>query len=443
MNFLSKNNIDELFEFLRIPSISAQREHAGDVCKCAEWLAGRFRARGLDVILDIAEPRPVVIASSPRDTSRKTVLFYGHYDVQPPEPLDEWSSPPFEPTVRDGRIFARGVSDNKGAIMAMLQGIGDDVAALPCNVIFLIEGEEEIGSVALPAALLKYREALRCDVAVGMDTGMVAPYHPTLTYALRGMAAMELRVKGPSHDLHSGVFGGAVMNPATALARMVAQLHDDHGRVMIPGFYDTVKPLDPWERKAAASLPCDDETFRKLTGAPELFGEEGYTTVERVGARPTAEINGLGGGYQGEGSKTVLPREAFAKITFRMVADQKGDDVLARAKKFFEERVPRGVTCDVKVGSFGNPYSYNPRSPYGVAVCRALEKTFGTTPALVREGGSIPVLAQIRDTLGCDILLAGLSDPDASAHAPNENFPVKNFHAGIRLTRAILEEVAS
>ena len=436
----------ELFEFLRFPSISTQSDHAVDLIACAEWLKAKFHALGFDAAVHETGGHPAVIASTPRDPAKKTVLIYGHYDVQPPEPLEEWETPPFEPVIRDGRIFARGSTDNKGQILAHILGLGEKLSRgepLPVNVIFLIEGEEEIGSPHLEAFLEKHRDTLACDVIVISDTGMAAHGCPTLTYALRGIAAMEFVVKGPSHDLHSGVFGGAVMNPATAAARLIASLHHDDGRVAIEGFYDTVRPLADWEREAAAALPITEEDLKSLTGVSALFGEPGYTSIERVGARPTAEVNGVGGGYQGEGTKTVLPREAFVKLTFRLVPDQEADTVLDLAEAHLRRHCPPGVSLEIHRGHSGAPYFADPNSPFGLAAQRALERVFGRQPALMREGGSIPIVTTFKKVLGVDSLLLALASPDCRAHSPNENFPVENFLAGLRLSVAAVEEIAA
>jgi acetylornithine deacetylase/succinyl-diaminopimelate desuccinylase-like protein len=310
------------------------------------------------------------------------------------------------------------------------------------NVIFLIEGEEEIGSPSLEAFLRAHRGELACDVICISDNGMVADFHPTLSYAMRGIAAMEVRVKGPAVDLHSGVYGGAVMNPATAAARLVASLHDDKGRVQIPGFYDTVQPLADWERAAAAASPASDEDLLAQTGSPSLFGEAGYSAAERIGARPTAEVNGIGGGYQGEGTKTVLPSNAFFKLTFRLVPCMEPEKILDLAEAHLRAHCPPGVTIEIERGHSGLPYFSDPTSADGQAAQRALERVFGSKPSLYREGGSIPILTTFKEVLGADALLPALASPDCAAHSPNENFPVRNFEAGIELNQALLEEFA-
>jgi acetylornithine deacetylase/succinyl-diaminopimelate desuccinylase-like protein len=314
---------------------------------------------------------------------------------------------------------------------------------LPVNLIFLFEGEEEIGSPHLAPFLREHAEELRCDVIAVSDTGMVGPGVPTMGYGLRGIACVEVTVRGPKGDLHSGVYGGAVANPATALARLVASLHDDEGHVAIEGFYDDVAPLQEWEREMWRNIPgVADEDFRSVTGAPSTFGEAGYSAAERVWARPTAEVNGMGSGYQGEGSKTVLPAEAFAKFSFRLVPNQDPQDILLKVQRHLDKHCPPGVSIEVELGHDGKPYHADPHSTYGQAAQRALQKAFGREPVLIREGGSIPIIQAFREILGADTLLLGLALPDCQIHAPNENFPVANFEAGILLNQHLLQELA-
>lgn len=441
---MSDSRLGDLLEFLRFPSISTQSEHAVDMVACAEWLKNKFTSLGLEASVKDTGGHPAVVAHAPRQPGKRTVLIYGHYDVQPPEPLEEWKTHPFEPDIRDERIYARGSTDNKGQIMAHVLGVGELLAkegSLPVNVVFLVEGEEETGSEHLAAFLEKHKEELACDIIIISDTGMAEHGYPTLTYSLRGIAALEFKVRGPSLDLHSGVFGGAVMNPATAVARLIASLHDENGKVMIDGFYDDVSPLLDWEREAAASLPITEESIRALTGVQTLFGEAGYSAIERTGARPTAEVNGIGGGYQGEGTKTVLPKEAFAKLTFRLVPNQKPEKILQLAEAHLRKHCPPGVTLEIKPGHYGEPYYVNPHSPEGEAAMRALETVFGRKPALLREGGSIPIVTTFKQVLGADSLLLALASPDCQAHSPNENFPIENFLAGIRLSQTALKEL--
>jgi acetylornithine deacetylase/succinyl-diaminopimelate desuccinylase-like protein len=440
--------LETLSQFLRFPSISTQPEHAPDLQACAEWLSEKLTAIGLNATVHPTPGSPVVVAATPRDPQKRTVLIYGHYDVQPPDPLEGWTTPPFEPRIEEGRIYARGAADNKGQILAHILGVAETLrekGTLPVNVIFLIEGEEEIGSPSLADFLLEHREELACDLVAISDTGMAPGNKPALTYALRGIAAMELIVRGPARDLHSGLFGGAVTNPATVVARLLASLHDDQGRVRIPGFYDAVRPLQPWEREAAASLEKvsgGDDAIKELAGVAELFGEKDFTTIERIGARPTAEVNGIGGGYQGAGTKTVLPKEAFAKITFRLVANQDPAVILAAAEEYLRNQTPPGVLLEIITGHSGAAYQSDPNSPDGLAARKALAGAFGSEPLLLRDGGSIPILATLKQILGVDSYLLGLANPDSRIHSPDENMLVENFLGGIRMNRILIQELA-
>ena len=435
-----------LLEFLRFPSISTDPAHRADVARCADWLVAQLTASGLKATLHPTAGHPIVTARNVHLPGRRTVMIYGHYDVQPVDPLELWASPPFEPRIENDIVFARGSTDNKGQILAHILGIAATLrekGELPVNLIVLVEGEEEIGSAHLEEFLITHREELRCDLIAISDTGMVARGVPTFTYGLRGIGALELRVTGPATDLHSGIYGGAVANPATAVARLVASLHDNDGRVAVPGFYDGVAPLETWEREAWARLPFGDAEILAVTGAPALFGEAGYTALERTWGRPTAEVNGLGGGFQGTGTKTVLPREAFAKLTFRLVPGQQPDDVMAKVRAHLLAKCPPGVRLEITGGHAGEPYVTDPNSPDGLTAQRALRTAFpGKEVALIREGGSIPIVNTFKKVLGVESLLLGLALPDCRAHAPNENFPLENFHAGIRLNRALLEELA-
>lgn len=438
--------LEDLFAFLRFASISTDSRHAGEVAACAEWLAAKLGAIGLRPEVHATAGHPVVVARNRHVAGRRTVLIYGHYDVQPVDPVEAWSSPPFEPEVRGGRVWARGATDNKGQLLAHVCGVEEALRAegeLPVNLVFLCEGEEEIGSVHLGDFLAGHRAALACDVIAVSDTGMVAPGVPTLGYGLRGIACCEVIVRGPARDLHSGVYGGAVANPATAAARLVASLHDAEGRVRVPGFYAAVRPVERWEREMWEQVPgLGEADMLGVTGAPALAGEAGFGTAERLWARPTAEVNGIGGGYQGEGSKTVLPAAAFVKLSFRLVPDQDPADIQQRVRRHLEAECPPGVTLEFRAGHDGKPYLTDPHSAAGAAAQRALAATFGRPPVLIREGGSIPIVQTFREILGADTLLLGLALPDANIHAPDENFPVGNFEAGIRLNRALLRELA-
>jgi acetylornithine deacetylase/succinyl-diaminopimelate desuccinylase-like protein len=443
---MRESHLEDFFSFLRFPSISTDDEYSGKLKECADWLVKKLTGLGLETQLISTRGHPIVWARNKHRPERRTVLIYGHYDVQPPDPLDLWDSPPFEPVLKDGYVFARGATDNKGQILAHILGIQEAIekdGELPVNLHLVIEGEEEIGSVNLGGFLNENRNALKSDVAVVSDTGMIDRGVPTLSYGLRGVTALEVKITGPKMDLHSGVFGGAVANPITALAQLLATLHDHEGRVAIAGFYDRVKPLEDWEREAWRKLPIDgDELVLKETGVPELFGEAGYNSMERIWARPTAEINGIGGGYQGKGTKTVIASHAMAKLTFRLVPEQEGDEILKLAKAHLRKKRPKGVTMEITDGHSGPWYLTDPHSSLGEAAQRALGKAFDADVALIREGGSIPIVSQFRGILGVETLLMGLALPDCRAHSPNENFPLENFEGGIRLNKAVLQELS-
>jgi len=437
--------LDDLFAFIRFASVSADTQFKPQVEACADWLLQRFKKAGLNSERLPTAGNPVILARNEPKPGRKTVLIYGHYDVQPPDPLELWQSPPFEPVIRDGRIFARGSTDNKGQIFAHLIGVEKTLKSsgdLPVNVVFLVEGEEETGSPNLEDFLHRHATTLAADVAVISDTGMVAPGTPTFTYALRGILCLEVRLTGPAADLHSGIFGGSVANPATVLTELLAKLHDEHGRVAIPGFYDRVKPIESWERERWATLPFSDEMWLQNTGARALYGEEGFSKLEHVWARPTAEINGLSSGYQGEGPKTIVPSRATAKLSFRLVPDQDPSELRHTITEFLNEHCPPTVSMEVIFQHQGKPYLVQPGSPFGQAAQKALEKTFAQPVAFIREGGSVPITQSFKDVLNLDTLLLGLALPDARAHSPNENFPVENFEAGIRLNQRLLEAIA-
>jgi acetylornithine deacetylase/succinyl-diaminopimelate desuccinylase-like protein len=438
--------LEDLFAFLRFPSVSTDSRNAGDVRDCANWLVQKLTGMGLQATLHDTPGHPIVVAKNQHVEGRRTVLIYGHYDVQPVDPLELWDTPPFEPVIRDGKILARGATDNKGQMLAHILGVEKTLrekGELPVNLTFLFEGEEEIGSPSLAPFLEANRELLKCDVIAVSDTGMVGPGMPTYSYGLRGIACCEVTLRGPATDLHSGIFGGAVANPATGIGKLIASLHDATGRVAVPGFYDDVRPLEDWEREMWAKVPgVGDDVFLQVTGSPGLFGEGGYTSAERTWARPTAEVNGIGGGYQGEGSKTVLPAEAFAKFSFRLVPDQDPADIMEKVREHFEAHCLPTLTMEMEVGHDGKPYAIDPHSPFGLAAQNALRKAFDAEPVLIREGGSIPIVQAFRDILGVDTLLLGLALADCKIHAPNENFPVENFEAGIRLNQALLEELA-
>jgi acetylornithine deacetylase/succinyl-diaminopimelate desuccinylase-like protein len=437
--------LDDFFEFLRFPSVSADSQFKSSVDACADWLTGRLRRAGLQAQKYETSGHPVVVARNEQRPGRRTVLIYGHYDVQPPDPIDLWETPPFEPVIKGDKIFARGSTDNKGQILAHILGVESALKErgdLPVNLILMVEGEEEIGSPNLEAFLKEFKSAWRADIAAISDTGMVAPGIPTFTYGLRGILCMEIRLRGPSADLHSGIFGGSVANPATVLSRIAAKLHDDYGRIAIPGFYDRVLPLGQWERDLWAKLPYTEQAWLATTGSPRISGEEGYTFLEQVWARPTAEVNGFGSGYQGEGSKTIVPSKATAKLSFRLVPDQDPSELRPLIEGFLRQQCPDSVAMEIVRQHSGKPYLVKPDSAFGKAAQKALSDTFGQPVAFIREGGSVPITQSFKDILGIDTLLLGLALPDCKVHSPNENFSIENFHAGIRLNRKLLEQIA-
>ncbi|HEX8242835.1 MAG TPA: dipeptidase [Longimicrobium sp.] len=447
-DYLQQNrgqSLAELNELLRIPSVSAKSEHKGDTAAAAEWLAARMRDIGLTTVEVVATAgHPVVLGEWRGAQGAPTLLVYGHYDVQPPEPLDEWLTPPFEPTVRDDRLYARGSVDDKGQVYLHLKAVEAHLktnGSLPVNVVFCIEGEEEVGSPHLAEFLAANADRLRCDAVMISDTTMFAPGLPSITIGLRGLAYMEVRVRGPQVDLHSGVYGGAVVNPANALAKIIAQLHDERGRVAIPGFYDRVVEIDPAEREMIAGLPFEEETLRKEVGSPKLGGEAGYGPLERVWVRPTLDVNGLLSGYTGEGAKTVLPCRAMAKVSMRLVPDQDHREIERLFTDHVKSLAPEGVTVEVEALHGGQPWFATPSGPVFEAAKRALAKAYGREPVTIREGGSIPIVKAFEETLHAPVVLIGFGLPGENAHAPNEWMSVDNFHRGAEAIAALYDEL--
>jgi acetylornithine deacetylase/succinyl-diaminopimelate desuccinylase-like protein len=438
--------IEQLCDYVRFPSVSAQTEkHGQDMKACCEWLLEQCRAIGLDAKLHPTAGNPILVARTPRRQGRKHYMVYGHYDVQPPEPFELWKTPPFEPRIEGRSLFGRGACDNKGQNLAHLKAVEAyhrTGTELPCDLTFVIEGEEEVGSRNLADFLKKERDALRCDAVVISDTGMPSKQTPALTYALRGITALEIKLTGPSRDLHSGIFGGSVENPAMALCRLLAQVHDRKGRVAVPGFYEDVLPLSKFERAQFKRLPFNAEQYRKLLGVPALFGEKGFTHHEQRSARPTFEINGLTSGYQGEGSKTIVPSWASAKITMRLVPNQKPAKIQKLVRAHLKKLCPPTVKIEVESGHGGDPYIVSPTSPMAQASLRALKAGFGREPIVMREGGSIPIVNDFKRILGVDTLLLGLALPDDNAHSPNEKFDLDNFASGMRMAAHLWQELA-
>jgi succinyl-diaminopimelate desuccinylase len=439
---------EDLCELLRIASVSADSRHQADVRKAAEWVAGQFRKLNFTTDLVETAGHPIVFSQSPQVPGSPTVLVYGHYDVQPPDPLNEWISPPFEPTRRNGNLYARGATDDKGQMLTHVKSAEAWMAAegrLPLNLKFLIEGEEEVGSENLDAFIEQNRERLACDVVVISDTSQFAPGQPAITYGLRGIAYFELRLSGPKQDLHSGTFGGAVANPANALARLLASLVNDRGQIQVPGFYDDVLPLSEKERQQFADLQrrVTDGEFMRQIGVTGLQGEEGFTSLEQRWARPTCDINGLWSGYQGEGAKTVLPAKAGAKFSFRLVPNQDHQKITENLKTFLSARCPPGIQLELTC-FHGAPGVVVPlESPYMSAAARAIERGFGRAPVFIREGGSIPVVGTFHEKLGVDTLLLGWGQNDDNTHSPNEKFCLADFHKGIKSSAYLWQELAS
>lgn len=451
IDYLKQNQprfIDELCQYVRFPSVSAQPKHVPDMKACGEWLVKHCTAMGLEASVRATEGHPIVVAKTPRakpgNARRPKFVIYGHYDVQPPEPFELWKSPPFEPRIEGRSLFARGACDNKGQNLAHFKAVEAYLKTgteLPCDITFVIEGEEEVGSKSLAAFLKANREELQCDAVVISDTGMPKRGQPALTYALRGIAAFEVTVHGPSRDLHSGIFGGNVDNPAMALCQILAQLRDKKGRVTVPGFYDDVEPLSRYERKQMGRLTLKETEYRKFLGVPGLLGEKGYTLVEQRSARPTLEINGLTSGYQGEGSKTIIPAWARVKITTRLVPNQKPARIEKLLKQHLKRICPPTVRIEVESGHGADPYLVSPTSVQAQAALRALKTAFGREPILMREGGSIPIVNVFKQILGADSLLLGLALPDDNAHSPNEKFDLDCFQNGQLMSAFLWQEL--
>jgi acetylornithine deacetylase/succinyl-diaminopimelate desuccinylase-like protein len=426
--------LNELLDLLRIPSISARTENKQDMVKCAEAVKQRLIEAGVDrAEVYSTDGHPVVYAEKMIDTNKPTVLVYGHYDVQPADPLELWNNPPFEPVIKDGKIFARGACDDKGQFYMHVKALEilNRTNTLPVNMKFIIEGEEEIGSPNLAKFVKQNTKLLEADVILISDTAMISLEHPSIDIGVRGLSYIEVEITGPNRDLHSGVYGGAVANPITILARMIASCHDENNHITIPGFYDDVVDVSKSERKLLAEAPFDKEEFKKDLGIKKLWGEKGYTTNERTGIRPTLEVNGIWGGYTGEGSKTVLPSKAFAKISARLVPEQSSEDITKKLIKYFEETAPAGVTVKAMEHHGGEPYMTPIDTPAYQAAAKSIKTTFGKEPVPVRGGGSIPICALFEEELGIKIVFLGFGLDSDNLHSPNEKFELSNFYKGI------------
>jgi succinyl-diaminopimelate desuccinylase len=449
LSYLRENNerfVQDLIDYVSIPSVSAQEQHRADMNRAARWISNEAGNIGLKAEIIQTKGHPIVLARTPRRRGYPHFMVYGHYDVQPAEPFELWKSPPFEPR-REGKfLYGRGASDNKGQHLAHLRAIeaylrtGTD---LPCDISMLIEGEEEVGSKNLPEFLKKNKKTLDIDTVVISDTGIPSVKQPAVTYSLRGIVAFEIIVHGPSRDLHSGLFGGSLNNPAMALCQMLAQVRDKNGRITIPGFYDDVQTLSAAERKEIAKLKFDAKSYAKFLGVPELFGEKGFTSNEQRSARPTFEINGLTSGYQGEGGKTIVPAWARAKITCRIVANQKPQKVRAAVIDYLKKICPKNVRMEIRSGHGGDPYIVQPHSPVVEAARTALKRSFKADPVLLREGGSIPIVNDFKRILGADTLMIGLALPEDNAHSPNERFSLECFEKGMAMSAFLWPELSA
>lgn len=439
--------LEELKDYLRIPSISTDPKYRDDVLRCADFVLQKMRDAGLEARLIESDGYPLVYGEWLGAPGKPTLLFYGHYDVQPPDPLELWRNPPFEPTVEGDLLFARGATDDKGQSFAHLKAVAAMLAergSLPVNVKFLIEGEEESGGEAIESFVVEDAgKLLACDAVYVSDSSMYAPGQPSLVYGLKGMAYVELKVVGPKRDLHSGSFGGAVTNPLNALGHIVSKLRDPHtGRILIPGFYDKVRPIEEWEREEFAKLPFDAEAYRAELGVPELFGEEGYSTLERVWARPTCDLNGIFGGYMQEGAKTVLPSWGGAKVSMRLVPDQDPAEISRLFEDYVREIAPPGVTVEVTTHHGGSPVLVETEGPIVEAALAAMEDIW-QRPLRVREGGSIPIVSTFSSVLEVPILLLGFGLSDDCLHSPNEKFNLSNFYGGIRAIVRTLDRLGA
>ena len=438
-------NLAELVEFLRIPSISTKSEHKPDVERAARWVEAKLRGQFETVEIIPTQGHPLVYAESAQTPGKPTVLFYGHYDVQPSEPDNLWTTPAFEPSVRDGNLYGRGTADDKGQVhihFAAFEALRKTQGRLPVNVKVLIEGEEEVGGASLYEYVRTHKERLKSDVLIVSDTTMLAPGVPSVTYGLRGLNYYQIELTGAAQDLHSGVFGGAVPNPLAILSEVFAQLHDKNFRVTVPGFYKDVRSLSRQERKALNSLPWKLAQFKKNVGAPGLCGEKGYSVVEQIWCRPTLELNGMWGGYTGEGAKTVIPSKAWAKFSTRLVPDQKPEQIVRQVEKHIRKLLPKTVTCKFTVLSTSKPWVAPYTHPFFAAAHHALEKGFGRKAVFIREGGSIPFVTSMSDTFRIPCILMGFGLPDENAHAPDEHISLENYFGGIKAAAHFYQALA-
>jgi len=441
-----EQHLTELCEFLRIPSVSAKSEHKPDIEKSAKWVADHLRAAGFKTVEIVPTSlHPLVYAESLEVPGKPTVLFYGHYDVQPAEPLELWTSPAFDPTARNGNLFGRGTADDKGQVhihIKALESLFKVHGKFPINIKVLIEGEEEVGSVSLWDYVQSHKEKLKADALLVSDTSMLGKGVPSITYGLRGLNYYQIELIGPERDLHSGVYGGAVPNPLTVLTELFSKLHDKNYRISVPGFYDDVATVSAKERKALNTLPWKKKDFDRAVGAPEYVGEKGFTTVERLWIRPTLELNGIWGGYQGEGAKTVIPSKAYAKFSTRLVPNQNPQKIAKLVEKHIRKLLPKTVHCNFEVLSTGKPWVAAYHAPIFQVAQNALQKGFGKKAVFIREGGSIPFVTQMHDTFKVPCVLIGFGLPDENAHAPDEHIALENYYGGIKAIAHFYEDLA-
>ena len=447
VNYINENResfINELKDFLRIPSISTLPENKKDINECASFVSEKLRQAGMSrVEIFQTEGHPIVYGEWLGAPGKPTVLVYGHYDVQPVDPIDLWESPPFEPTIKNGKIYARGATDDKGQVFMHFKSVEAFFKAAgtpPLNIKYVIEGEEEIGSEHLESFINEHSDLLKCDAVLISDTSLYAPGVPTLTYGLRGLAYMEVEVTGPNRDLHSGTFGGAVGNPINTLSKMISKLHDKDGKVTIPGFYKDIIPLTKKERENFKRLKFSEKNFAKEIGLKKLYGEKGFTTLERIWARPTLDCNGIFGGFTGKGAKTVLPAKATAKISMRLVPNQDPNKIAKQFTKYIKELAPDYVTVKVSNLHGGYPSMTSLDSKATIAAANAMEKAFGKKTVFIREGGSIPIVTVFAKKLKAPVVLMGLGLNTENLHSPNEHFDLNHFHLGIISSANFIKE---